>query len=280
MLALLYANFRARHLAINDARAQAFRAFCRNGGELLRRHALFEALQEHFFRDDPSVWGWPAWPEPYRSSATAEVERFATEHAERVEYYQYLQWQADLQLGAVGQRSYELGCGVGLYADLAVSIDRGGAEAWASQDAYALSVSVGAPPDDFNLRGQNWGLPPLLPERLRDLAYAPFVATLRANMHHAGALRIDHVMGLMRLFWIPAEAEPANGAYVHYPFADLLGILALESQRNHCLVIGEDLGTVPDEVRAALALFRASVVRRFQATRSVPSTGYCGREHA
>ena len=117
----------------------------------------------------------------------------------------------------------------------------------------ALSASVGAQPDDFNMRGQNWGLPPLVPGRLRDAAYAPFIDTLRASMRYAEALRIDHVMGLMRLFWIPDGKDADAGAYVRYPFADLLGILALESQRHRCLVIGEDLGTVPDEVRTALA---------------------------
>lgn len=117
---------------------------------------------------------------------------------------------------------------------------------------YALEAGIGAPPDDFNLNGQDWGLPPLVPERLRDAAYAPFIATLRHNMRHAGALRIDHVMGLMRLYWVPPGGTPADGTYVSYPLDDLLGILALESQRNRCLVIGEDLGTVPDQVRQAL----------------------------
>jgi (1->4)-alpha-D-glucan 1-alpha-D-glucosylmutase len=116
-----------------------------------------------------------------------------------------------------------------------------------------LSASVGAPPDAFNREGQDWGLPPLAPLRLRDAGYAPFLATLRANMRHAGALRIDHVMALMRLFWIPPGGKPVDGAYVHYPFAELVGLLALESQRNRCMVIGEDLGTVPDEVRRTLA---------------------------
>ncbi|HSO06194.1 MAG TPA: malto-oligosyltrehalose synthase, partial [Pelomicrobium sp.] len=142
---------------------------------------------------------------------------------------------------------------VGVYQDLAVSIDRAGAEAWGWQHLYAETASIGAPPDDFNLNGQDWGLPPLIPQRLAESGYAPFIAMLRAAMRHAGALRIDHVMGLRRLFWVPPGGKPADGTYVNYPFDDLLGILALESQRNHCLVIGEDLGTVPDEVRAALA---------------------------
>ena len=141
---------------------------------------------------------------------------------------------------------------MGLYQDLAVSVDRGGAEAWSSQDVYAHSASAGCPPDDFNLRGQDWGLLPLLPERLRARAYAPFIAVLRANMRHAGALRIDHVMGLARLFWVPRGDLPNAGSYVSYPFEHLLAILTLESQRNNCMVIGEDLGTVPDEVRHAM----------------------------
>lgn len=252
-LDLAYRHFREAHLDAADARAAAFRSFCTAGGEALERHALFEALQEAFFRVDASINGWQAWPQAFREPASAEVARFATEHRDRIEYYLYLQWQASLQLGTVAQHLRDRGAAIGLYADLAVSIDRAGAEAWANQDSYAVAASVGAPPDAFNLRGQNWGLPPLIPERLRDAAYAPFIALLRANMRHAAALRIDHVMGLMRLFWIPPRAEPANGAYVHYPLADLLGILALESQRHRCLIVGEDLGTVPDELRDALA---------------------------
>jgi len=252
-LEMLYASFRDRHLQHDNARAQAFAAFRRAHGEPLQRHALFEALQEHFHRADAGVWGWPLWPEAFRSPDSPAVRRFAEEHAERVEFYLYLQWQADLQLDAVGRRSYELGLGVGLYQDLAVSIDRAGAEAWAEQDLYAIDASVGAPPDDFNLKGQNWGLPPPVPQQLQEAAYAPFIATLRANMRHAGALRIDHVMALMRLYWIAEGADAAQGAYVHYPFDDLLAILRLESQRNRCLVIGEDLGTVPPEVRGKLA---------------------------
>ena len=253
MIDLCFGHFRDRHLAAATPRAQAFRAFQAAHAPALRRHALFETLQEHFHREDPRVWGWPAWPEAYRDPAAPEVARFAESHADRVEFYEYLQWQAELQLEAVSRRSMELGLGVGLYEDLAVSVDRGGAEAWANQGLYAIAASVGAPPDAFNLRGQDWGLPPLAPDRLRAAAYAPFIATLRANMRHAGALRIDHVMALARLFWVPQGGEPRDGAYVQYPFEDLVGIVALESHRNRCMVIGEDLGTVPDEVRATLA---------------------------
>ena len=253
VLELLYKHFRAKHLLTGSERADGFRSFCARGGEALRLHALFEAIQEHFFAGDAAIRSWPAWPESFRDPGFPAVERFATEHAERVEYYEYLQWQADLQLGAVRARGVAKRLGVGLYVDLAVSIDRAGAEAWTHRRVLALNASVGAPPDEFNMRGQNWGLPPLIPDRLRRAAYAPFIDTLRANMRHAGALRIDHVMGLMRLFWIPDGKDADSGAYVRYPFADLLGILALESQRHRCLVIGEDLGTVPDEVRTALA---------------------------
>ena len=253
VLEMLYTHFRARHLASPTQRAREFREFQRAGGEALRRHALFEALQEWFHRDDPSAWGWPAWPEPYRDPESSAVQGFAAERIDRVEFYMYLQWLADRQLGAAGRRAFELGLGVGVYQDLAVSIDRGGAEAWANRDLYALAASAGAPPDEFNQKGQDWGLPPIVPDRLREAAYTPFIATLRANMRHAGALRIDHVMGLARLFWVPPGGKPQDGAYVHYPFADLLGILALESHRNRCLVIGEDLGTVPEELRRDLA---------------------------
>ncbi|HKO89496.1 MAG TPA: 4-alpha-glucanotransferase [Burkholderiales bacterium] len=252
VLEKLYASFREKHLEVEDDRADDFRAFQKEGGENLRRHALFEALQAHFHSRDPSAWGWPVWPEDYRDPESVAVRQFAEAQVERIEFYEYLQWQADLQLAAVCERAHDAGLSVGLYEDLAVSIDRGGAESWANQDLYAIDASVGAPPDEFNLQGQNWGLPPLIPARLHAAAYAPFIATLRATMRHAGALRIDHVMGLARLFWAPPGQDASHGGYVHYPFDDLLGILALESHRHRCLVIGEDLGTVPDEVRSAL----------------------------
>ena len=251
-----YAHFRESHVAAESERARAFRRFQAQGGERLHQHALFDALQERFHREDPSIWGWPAWPVAYRRPQNAEVLEFARSNTERIEFYEYLQWQAALQLGSADTRARELGYEVGLYQDLAISVDRGGAESWANQDVYAVGASVGAPPDEVNLKGQNWGLPPLRPQALRNARYEPYIATLRANMRYSGALRIDHVMGLFRLYWIPPGASAADGAYVSYPFDDLLTILALESHRNECMVIGEDLGTVPDEVRAGLARAR------------------------
>jgi (1->4)-alpha-D-glucan 1-alpha-D-glucosylmutase len=253
VLRMLYREFlRALRQGEAATRAGGFRAFQAGAGPALRRHALFEALQAHFRERDASVWGWPCWPAPYRDPASPETAAFLDEHLEEVEFHEYLQWLIDEQLAAAGSVSVDCGLPVGLYMDLAVSIDRGGAESWSAQELYAQGAGAGCPPDDFNLHGQDWGLLPLLPEALRRSAHAPFIATLRACMGHAGALRVDHVMGLARLFWVPPGELPEAGAYVAYPFEELLGILALESCRNRCLVIGEDLGTVPDEVRAAM----------------------------
>lgn len=252
VLEMLYESFRSRHAGRDSARARAFEHFRQRGGMQLELHATYEALQERFHREDPRCWGWPVWPSEYRNPDSPAVARFRTEQRERIEFYQYLQWQADEQLGAVGRRALELNIGIGLYGDLAVSMDRGGAESWAAQSCLAGSVSVGAPPDEFNPAGQNWGLPPLVPRRLVDTAYAPFIALLRAAMRYNGALRIDHVMGLERLYWIPAGASPADGAYVSYPLDDMLGIVALESHRNACVVVGEDLGTVSERIREAM----------------------------
>ncbi len=252
MLEMLFHHFCKQHLKPGSERAKEFRAFQDREGKRLYQHALFEALQEYFHKQDTDVWGWPAWPEAFHRPESLEVQEFATQYRDRIEFFSFLQWQADIQLSAVGWRSLELELGVGLYLDLAVSVDGGGAESWANQTLYAINVGIGAPPELNNQLGQDWGLPPFVPDRLREAAYAPFIAMLRHNMRYAGALRIDHVMGLMRQYWIPAGFPPTEGAYVRFPFDDLLDILALESQRNQCLVIGEDLGTVPKEVQEAL----------------------------
>jgi (1->4)-alpha-D-glucan 1-alpha-D-glucosylmutase len=249
---LLFAHFRREQLARGGERARAFDAYCAEAGPALRDLARFEALQAHFHRADDSVRGWPDWPAEYRDAAAPVVAEFCRGHADEIQFRQYLQWETERQLANVGRRCWELGLAVGLYLDLAVGVDRGGAEVWARPGLYAQTASLGAPPDAYNPAGQDWGLAPLLPQPLRAAAYAPWIATLRAGMRHAGALRIDHVMGLARQFWVPHGCPADQGAYVAFPLRDLLGIVALESQRNRCLVVGEDLGTVPPEVRQAL----------------------------
>lgn len=245
ILELLFEEFVARHLDTGSERAQEYRAFVERQGEPLRLHAVYDALHEHFFTRDFHLWGWPVWPEEYRDPQGDTVRRFAAEHAKRVEYFQYLQWCAKQQLQVAQQSALAAGMQVGIYLDLAVGVDQSGSEAWANQSLYCLKASAGAPPDALAREGQSWGFPPFDPLALRDAAYEPFAVCLRANMEIAGAVRFDHAVALLRLWWVPRGSSAAGGAYVSYPLEDLLGVLALESQANSCLVIGEDLGTVP-----------------------------------
>jgi 4-alpha-glucanotransferase len=174
------------------------------------------------------------------------VGRFRAEREDRVRFHQWVQWLLDEQLARAS-------AGLRVMQDLPIGVDPGGADAWAWQDVLAGDATVGAPPDAFNQLGQDWGLPPFVPWRLAAAGYEPFIQTIRAVLRHGGGLRIDHVMGLFRLWWIPRGAVPAGGAYVRYPAADLLGIVALESQRARALVVGEDLGTVEPDTREQLA---------------------------
>lgn len=246
----VFRSFRERHLggepqATASERGAAFRRFQLAGGEVFDRIAVFQALSEHF----GAAKAWWDWPEPYRDCDSAAIAEFAAEHRERVEFFQYLQWQADQQLRASVQTARDAGMAVGICHDLALAADRAGAETWMNRRFIAADISLGAPPDEWNHRGQNWGLPAYNPHALCAAAYAPFTAILRANMAHGGALRIDHVMGLERTYWIPRGAEPQDGGYVRFPVTDMIGVLALESARQKCLVIGEDLGTVPESFR-------------------------------
>jgi 4-alpha-glucanotransferase len=257
----LYAAFRTAHLERGTARAEAFRRFRRDRGVALERYATFEALAEHLRAGRTGHFSWRQWPEPLRDPRSPATTAFARDHAERVTFHQYLQWEADRQLGEAASAAAQSGMAMGLYRDLALGIDGDGAEAWSEAPLIAAGISTGAPPDPFNLRGQSWGLPPFSPGALRDAAYRPFIDCLRANMRHAGALRIDHVMGFTRLFWIPGSAPPAEGGYVRYPLDELLAITALESQRARCAVIGEDLGTVPEGLRERLSTERVLSMR-------------------
>ena len=252
VLEALYDAFKRRHHDTETARTKSFHQFQQDGGEDLFKFALFEALQASFHRQDADIDQWQKWPAAYRDPESETVTRWAEEHTDEIEFHQYLQWNVGLQLTAIHENCKRHGMCIGIYRDLAVGNAGSSAQCWAEQADYALDIGIGAPPDDFNATGQDWALPPLKPLALYDQAYRPLIKTLQANMRHAGALRIDHIMGLMRLFWVPPDCSPEAGTYVSYPFVDLLGILALESHRQKCLIIGEDLGTVPDEVRHAL----------------------------
>jgi 4-alpha-glucanotransferase len=217
----------------------------------LRDAARYEAIMEELSALDGEVYSWQQWPSELQDSRGTAVERFAAQHAGRVEFFIFLQWLADRQLASAAAAARAMP--IGLYRDLAVGVDLASADVWSDPGAFVLGLSVGAPPDPLNAAGQNWGLVPFHPRVLRERRYQPFIDLLRANMRHAGALRIDHVMGLRRLFCIPRALPQGGGAYVNYDFDAMLGIVALESVRNRCMIVGEDLGTVPEGFRERTA---------------------------
>jgi 4-alpha-glucanotransferase len=251
VLRALHQHFRQR--ASTDPQVTAFRDFVHKGGADLACHAAFEALRFTLQKRLGQLPGWRDWPEELRSPDSPAVHEFCVTHADEVEFQQFLQWQAEMQLAAAAEAAREAGMRIGLYRDLAVGAADDGAECWGAQSLFSSGASVGAPPDMLNREGQDWGLPPWKPRALEAATYAPMAALLSANMRSAGALRIDHVMALTRLFWIPAGMKGAAGGYVRNAFDMLAGIVALESRRNACMVVGEDLGSVPDGLRESLA---------------------------
>nr|WP_091946031.1 malto-oligosyltrehalose synthase [Methylorubrum salsuginis] len=228
----------------------AFSAFREEGGENLASHAIFDALSEHF-RNQGAHW-LGDWPEEYRRAGTEAVRAFAAENADRVGYHVFLQYLADSQLKASSEIALETGMRLGLYRDLAVGADRGGSEIWSHPERFANGVSIGAPPDLLAPKGQDWGLPAFDPLEMERDGLKAFRALVKANMRHAGAIRIDHAFQLARLFLIPLGKSAREGAYVAMPFEPMLAVLRLESHRAKCLVIAEDLGTAPEGFSDAL----------------------------
>jgi 4-alpha-glucanotransferase len=246
VLEAAFADFQA-----SGSDRDAFDRFRAREGEPLEMQALFDALHEHFYRNE-GRWDWHDWPETHRRPDTPEVRAFARQAADRVTFHAWLQFHADRQLGQAAARARDAGMALGFYRDLAVANHPGGAAAWSNPGVVLSGASVGAPPDLFSPQGQNWGLSPLSPVGLLEQAYRPFIEGLRANMRHAGALRIDHAMALRHLYWIPNRPGHEGGAYVRYPERDLMRLIALESRRNRCAVVGEALGTVPEGFPEAL----------------------------
>jgi 4-alpha-glucanotransferase len=255
ILRLLFGEFHDRHLTPGTERAAAFRSFVAAGGQLLQLHARFDALDRHLSRTLGTHSGWLSWPPEFRDPNSSAAVRFAAENPREIEFYLYLQWLAHEQLGAAQALARELGMPIGLYGDYAVGTHPSGSETWVDQAGYRLGAEIGAPPDQLAHRGQGWGLPPPDPVVMQSQHLEGFVRLLRNNMHHYGALRLDHVMSLFRLWWVAAGRSPVDGAYVHYPLDLLLANLVLESARCACVVVGEDLGVVPDEMRRAMAEF-------------------------
>jgi 4-alpha-glucanotransferase len=219
---------------------EAFARWREEQGQTLQDWATWAAISEEHGAD------WHTWPEELRRPQGPELASYVEQHGAVVAFHAWLQWALELQLTAAT-------AGMTVIQDLPIGVAGGGADAWTWQDVLAQGASVGAPPDAFNSQGQDWGSPPLIPWRLRDADYEPFIQSIRATMAGAGGLRIDHVMGLFRLWWVPSDGSAADGAYVRYPAEDLLNIVALESSRAEALVVGEDLGTVEDGVREAMA---------------------------
>ncbi|MFH8494508.1 4-alpha-glucanotransferase [Streptomyces coeruleorubidus] len=231
---------------LGPGRRAAYCDFLAEQGQALEDHATWYALAEVHGPD------WHRWPTGLRDPRSAETVRARNGLMDRVDFWSRLAWLTDTQLTAAQRAGREAGMPVGIVHDLAVGVHPGGADAWAQQEYFAAGMSVGAPPDAFNARGQDWGLPPWRPDRLAESGYAPFRELLRALFRYAGALRIDHVMGLFRLWWVPLGHPPTEGTYVRYDAEAMLAVLVLEASRAGALVIGEDLGTVEPGVREAL----------------------------
>jgi 4-alpha-glucanotransferase len=249
----VFAYQNSQYLSKNTKLNKAFKAFVEQGGDSLQTLAVYDALQEDLANQDKPSWGWPVFPKNLADFGHPDVKKFSKKHAKRIKFFLWLQWQAALQLEQVNQVAQDNNMLIGLYRDLAVGVSEGSAEIWGNKDLYCTNASVGAPPDILGPLGQNWGLPPMDPDKLYQQQYQPIIELFDANMRATGALRIDHVMALLRLWWVVKGDNAKQGGYVYYPVDDLLAILALESHRHQSLVIGEDLGTVPEEIREKLA---------------------------
>jgi 4-alpha-glucanotransferase len=244
-----FEQFRASHDEGLVADLQRFR---QGGGDDLRLHAVFEALHGHFFTQ-AKARGWQNWPEPFHDPAGTAVAQFVHAHADQIDFHIFLQWLADRNLAAAHTAAKDSGMAVGLIADLAVGMDAGGSQAWSRRDDILNGLNVGAPPDLFQPKGQDWGIAAFSPQALRRNGFTPFLATIQAALRHAGGMRIDHAMGLRRLWLSPHGGEAKHGAYLTYPFEDMLRLVKLESFRARAIIVGEDLGTVPEGFREDLS---------------------------
>ncbi|MFV0622993.1 4-alpha-glucanotransferase [Sphingomonas sp. ac-8] len=241
-------QLRAAFAARSDAVRAEVAAYAAEGGDELLRHARFDALHAHFFGESGAT-GWQGWPAAFHDPAGEAVARFAAEHRQEVDFYLFCQWLAKRSLDTAQRAATDGGMALGLIADLAVGMDGGGSHAWSRRDDLLTGLSLGAPPDLLGPEGQSWGITGFSPRALQRTGFEPYIATLRAALDHAGGIRIDHALGLRRLWVVPEGASPRDGAYLTMPLDDMLRVLAIESHRASAVVIGEDLGTVPEGFR-------------------------------
>jgi 4-alpha-glucanotransferase len=281
LLEPLHADFARLHRDRDSARGRAFEDYRARAGPSLGEFARFLALEDHlaargFPRD------WRRWPPEFRGPGGAALEAFAEREREAVSFHEYVQFELDRQLAALADAARRAGLAIGLYQDLALGSAASGFDVWAHGERFVEGATLGAPPDDYALHGQDWGLPPLHPLRIASAGAPGWREVLRAAFAHAGALRIDHVMGLVRQFWVPAGRPASEGAYVRFPARELLDVLAEESRRAGALAIGEDLGTVPRGLPSLLARrhvlsSRVLMFERDRAGRFRPASRYSPR---
>ncbi|TVQ39638.1 MAG: 4-alpha-glucanotransferase [Wenzhouxiangella sp.] len=251
VLGVLYQHFRDHHLACDSDRAGDFRRYCRAAGQPLERFALFEALDAEFV--EQGIGRWQDWPAELRAPDPQTLDAALAARRSAVDFHRYLQWLARSQLETVQARARAAGMDIGLIADLAIGSEPSGADVWSDPTLFATAAEIGAPPDAFAADGQAWGLPPWRPQVLVERSFSPLRELLAATMVSVGALRLDHVIGLQRQFWVPRGQPGRAGAYLAYPREALFAEVAACSHRHRCLVIGEDLGTVPEGFRERMA---------------------------
>ena len=247
-LALLYRQFLKQS-------PQTLDQYKQKRGPWLINYCKYMALDRYFHRRNPDAWHWHHWPIEFQSPDSPECQALCLKLQRQINFYAYIEMRLEQQISTAHKQVQTLGYSIGLYHDLALATDRVGADYWAYQNLFAPGVRVGSPPDDFNENGQDWGFPALHPQRHSDSGYTYFIESIRCAARHGGAIRLDHVMRLARLYWIPDNVSARDGAYVRDRFEDLLRILALESSRGKFMVVGEDLGTVPEYFRKALHAF-------------------------
>ena len=242
----LAALARAFDRALDTGGLGHFEQWRAEAGESVELHARFEALHQHHFAGGHGLWNWHDWPQSLQDAHSAAVDEFAQRHARDVTFHAWLQYRAELGLAAAQQAAIDAGMAIGLITDLAVGADAGGSQCWSRAAETLTGLTVGAPPDLLSRGGQNWGITAFDPHGLRAHGFRAFIEMVRTALRHAGGMRIDHAMGLNRLWVVPEGASAADGAYLSLPETDLLRLVRLESWRNQAIILGEDLGTVPE----------------------------------